>query len=221
MIHSSIHFWDMDRTLVDTDCDISWKLFLIHKGLAPITDLEVMEGYRKQYEEGRLEPEILNSFLLREFAGKTRAEMEFLAQEHFEAFVRPMVYSQAFEMIKSIRNQGEKLCMITATNGEIAGPVARFLGFEKFLSTSLEIIDGRYTGNISGIYCYGAGKIPYIERFCRENSTSIAEAYYYGDSIADIPVLEAVRHPVAVNPVPGLRQMAKERGWNIIDFSKK
>lgn len=213
-----VRFWDMDHTLLDNDCDVSWKLFLIEKGMAPRSDLERIVHFWEEYEKGMLDPVSFNEFQLREFAGKTVGEIGVLADEHFDKVVRDKLYGDARKMIKDQREAGDVTCMITATNVAIASPVAVYLGFDSIIATVLEISDGRYTGNISGEYCVGAGKIPFMREFCADRGSDLDESYYYGDSIADLPVLEAVGNPVVVNPRENLRRIALERGWPVMDF---
>ncbi|HSV98276.1 MAG TPA: HAD-IB family hydrolase [Spirochaetota bacterium] len=213
-----VRFWDMDHTILDNDCDVSWKLFLIEKGIAPRGDLDRIVHFWEQYEMGRLDPVSFNEFQLREFAGRTAGELDALSAEHFEKVVRDKLYGDALKMIKEQREAGDIACMITATNAVIASHVAVYLGFDYIIATMLEISDGRYTGKISGEYCVGAGKIPFMREFCADRGSGLNESYYYGDSIADLPVLEAVGNPVVVNPRETLRRIALERGWPIMDF---
>ncbi len=219
MTNTSIRFWDMDHTLMENDCDVSWKEFLIHKGLAPESDFALMRKFWKQYEEGVLDSDAFNAFQLREFTGRTEAEMNDLAREHFESAIRPKIYPGAFSMVRAQRESGDSVCMITATNAVISSPVAGFFGFDGFIATSLELIDGSYTGRITGRYCVGEGKISFMNEFCLETGTDLAHSFYYGDSVADIPVFKAVGHPVVVNPMPRLRDLAVRMGWPVLELS--
>ncbi len=213
-----VRFWDMDHTLIDNDCDVSWKLFLVEKGIAPRSDLDLIVHFWEEYEKGSLDPDSFNEFQLREFAGRTVNEIETLSSEHFEKVARGKVYKDARALLNEQRSAGDITCMITATNVVIAKPVGGFLGFDSIIATDLEVSEGRYTGRISGEYCVGAGKLPYMRRFCAGHGSDLEESYYYGDSIADLPVLETVGNPVVVNPRGDLRGIALERAWPIMDF---
>lgn len=208
----------MDHTLVASDCDTAWKAFLTGKGIVSPDDLKVMARFSLAYDEGRLDTEAYNAFQLKEFAGRAEAEVEALAAEHFEVMVRPAIYGRALELIAELRRGGVRLCLITATNRVLASPVADFCGFEDLIATGVEVENGRYTGRIAGPYFFGPGKIPPMAGYCRRHGLTLAEAAYYGDSINDVPILEAVGHPVAANPSPLLREVAQERGWAIEDF---
>ncbi len=214
-----IRFWDMDHTLLDNDCDVSWKLFLVQQGLAPRGDIDAMKRFWEDYAAGRLDPVSFNEFQLREFTGKTPDEMAPIAMEHFSRVIKPRLYPEALALVAEQKLHGDTTCLVTATNEVIARPVAEFAGFDEFISTALETADGRYTGKIDGIYCIGLGKIRHMEALCRRLGASMEDAYYYGDSVADIPVLHAAGHPVAVNPMPLLREHAVKNGWPIMEFS--
>lgn len=221
MANALIHFWDMDHTVVGNDCDVSWKLFLIEKGLAPESDGQIIHEFYAQYRRDALDTIAYNEFQLRDLIGKTYEELEPLSREHFEHVVRQRVYPRAYAMVTEQRRRGDIACMVTATNPVVARPVAEFFGFDELLCTELEIRDGRYTGKIIGDYRVGAAKVPLMEEACRRHGASLSEASYYGDSSADIPVLEAVGRPFAVNPPPALREHAARRGWTILEFSLK
>lgn len=214
-----LHFWDMDHTVVGNDCDVSWKLFLIEKGLAPESDGYIIHEFYAQYRRDSLDIAAYNEFQLRDLIGKTHEDLEPLSREHFERVVRPRVYPRARAMVKEQKEHGDVVCMVTATNPVIARPVAEFFGFDELLSTELETSEGRFTGKIVGEYRVGAAKIPLMEEACRRHGALLSDASYYGDSSADIPVLEAVGHPFAVNPPPSLREYASRRGWTILEFS--
>jgi len=214
----TIQFWDMDHTLIDNDCDVSWKEFLIGKGLAPGDAVGKNEFFWDQYKNGTLDQAAFIDFQLCEFKGKSVEEMARLAEEHFTRTVKPHIYTEAETMVKASVHKEDVPCLITATNSVIARPVAYWFGFEHVLATEPEICDSRYTGKIYGAYCGGKGKIPYMRAFCEKFETTILDCYYYGDSVVDIPIMEAVGHPVAINPMQELKEFAQKKGWPIINF---
>lgn len=219
MNNTIVHFWDMDHTLIDNDCDVSWKEYLIAKGLAPKTALAQVETYWDQYKKGVLREEEFIQFQLCEFAGRDTKEIQALADDHFATVVRRRIYAEALEIIQELHRYGTTTCMVTATNRAIAQPVADAFGFVNLLATEPEHQNGRYTGNITGLYCIGERKTTCMQAFCRRVGATLANAYYYGDSIADIPVLQSVGHPIAVNPMPALEKTARSMGWEIWRFS--
>ena len=144
--------------------------------------------------------------------------MRALTQQHFEALVRRTVYPAAYDKVQDLRGRGEAICLLTATNRIIAEPVAAHFGFPDIVATELQLTDGRFTGEVTGTCCVGLGKIKHLQAYCTAHDVEAADVWYYGDSVADIQVLSAVGHPVAVNPMPELRQEAAQRNWPIIVF---
>jgi HAD superfamily hydrolase (TIGR01490 family) len=211
----TIVFLDMDHTVMDNDCDVSWKSFLIEEGLADPSEREEAAAFFQQYREGRLDVDAFVIFQLRQFRGRTPAEMAPLTQRHFERHALPNLFPEAVRTVERCRERGVPTVLLTATCGEIAGPLAARLGVEAMRATRLEVADGRYTGRIVPPYCFGAGKLIYAREECERRSLRLAQAGYYGDSAADIPLLEAVGFPVAVNPAAELDALARERGWPI------
>ncbi len=212
---AKIVFFDMDHTLMDNDCDMSWKEFLIDRGLADASERDEKDRYFQQYLEGRLDVEGFLAFQLRQFRGKAPEELAPLIRDHFEECVLHRIYPQARAIIDALRTRGVPRYLLTATNEVIAAPVAEHLRLDGMLATRLEIMDGRYTGKILPPYCIAGDKIGYAEQICRDHGVTLTEAAYYGDSSSDIPILEAVGHAVAVNPNGLLLERAEEARWPI------
>jgi len=212
------HFWDMDHTIIDQDCDVSWKVFMITKGLALPVDRQVADTFYRDYQDGFLNEKAFLHFQLREFRGRTPREMELLAEEHFQGFVKASVRTEALERIRAQMAAGHQVYLLTGTNRIVALPVARHFGISQVLATELELRAGCYTGHILGRYCAGEGKLARLHHYCRSKSINLADIHYYGDSLADIEVMQKVGHPVAVNPQPVLRAKALERGWPVLEL---
>ena len=215
---ASVFFFDMDHTLINADCDVTWKYFVVRHGLAPESALQEAERFFEDYNAGCLDEEKFHEFQFREFRGRTVEEMAILAEQHFEEFIRPKVYADAVACIRSAQNWGCPTAILTSTNSTIAGPVAAFLGIPVVLGTRLETTGGRYTGRISGTYGVGQGKVVIASEYAREHGISLADFAYYGDSINDRNILEAVGFPCAVNPSAALRELAGAKGWRILNW---
>jgi len=214
-----IYFFDMDHTLIDNDCDVSWKSFVVEQKLAPSDALERATFYYYQYVEGKLDITDFMNFQLQEFIGKTEAEMAQLSQQHFETWVKKTIYADALNEVKRVQALGVPTVLLSATNIVIARPVAKHFGFDACLATELELNDGHYTGKLAGEYALGAGKIAMARECCELHNLSLADAAYYGDSVNDFPILEAVGFPIAANPCAELEAGAMEYGWPIIRFN--
>jgi len=214
-----VHFWDMDGTLVDGDVDTSWKAYLMEKGIAPPEARALTDFYYAQYERGELDQRAFARFQHAEFVGRDYAEVSAMAHDHFQACIRTRLYPKAVAWVREQQAEGHHLVLLTATSQELAEPVAEYLGFENLLATNLERMGGCYTGEIDEPYCGGPGKVAYIRPYLKGLGASIEQAFYYGDSMADTPVFEAVGQPVVCNPGETLRKLALRHGWPIHDFA--
>ncbi len=214
-----IYFFDMDHNLIDNDCDVSWKSFVVEQKLAPPDALERATFYYYQYIEGKLEVSDFMDFQLKEFIGRTEAEMKELVHLHFETWVKKTIYTGAEAEVKRVKALGMPIVLLSATNRPIASPVAEYFGFDACLATELELKDGCYTGKLAGEYALGAGKIGMAREYCESHNLTLADAAYYGDSVNDFPILEAVGFPVAANPCPELEAGAVKHNWPIIRFN--
>jgi HAD superfamily hydrolase (TIGR01490 family) len=217
-MQQEIHFWDMDHTVLNSDCDVSWKQFAIDRGLAPPEIMDTVDLYYQQYLDGVLDIDVFCDFQFAEYKGHTLEHVRAMCQDHYDNYVRPHIYREARARIDAQREAGALLCLITATNRMIAEPVAAALGFEHLLATELEMVDGRFTAKRFGEYCIGPGKLPYMTRFCEAHGGSMANATYYGDSGNDIAIMQGIGHGIACNPSDSLRAAAEKEGWPIWEF---
>ena len=213
-----IQFWDMDHTMINNDCDVSWKDFVIAHGLADESAREKADFFYQQYLEKCLDIDAFLSFQLEEFKGRSLKEMRDLCIEHCNEFVVPHIYQQAVKLIKEQQQAGDIVCMITATNRYIAEPVAKLLGIEHILATELEVVNDHFNGELSGTYCCAAGKLVHMQKFCDEHNATLEDVSYYGDSSNDIVIMEGIGYPKPTNPSPGLEEAALLNNWPILKF---
>lgn len=218
MKNLSIHFWDMDHTIINNDCDVSWKEFLVENKIAPESDRQLADKFYDDYKQGCLDPDEFMDFQLREFVDKNEDEIAVICQQHFDELVKATIYSKAEAMIKEQLAAGELVCLITATNTAIAKPLAEYLKIPHLIATQLEMKDGLYTGKLQDDYCAGSGKVKYIKEFCGNHDLDYETAGYYGDSKVDIEVMNEIPHPRPCNPVKELEEEAKKNNWNILKF---
>jgi HAD superfamily hydrolase (TIGR01490 family) len=216
---AEIAFFDMDHTLFDNDCDLSWKQFMVAEGLAPDDECDAAWDYWLRYVDGKLPVTEFLEFQLRQFKGKTPEEMIPLVERHYSERVQGREYPQAMEAVAMYREMGIPIVMLTATNLPVSDAVRRGVGLDDTIGTRMELdASGRYTGRIDGDYCYLEGKVERAEAFCAERGLSLDRAVYYGDSQADIPMLRRAARAIAVNPKAPLLQEAKQRGWTIVNW---
>ena len=130
----------------------------------------------------------------------------------------PLLQPKARALLDHHRMQGDVLVIITATNRFITAPIAERLGVGELLACDCEILDGHYTGAPTGIFTYAEGKVTALRHWLQETGVDPAGSCFYSDSHNDIPLLEIVDRPVAVDPDDTLRQHAEASGWEIISL---
>ena len=208
-------FFDMDHTLIDHDCDVSWKEFMIDKGLAPESDRSEIQRYFDLYLQGELPIEEFLKFQLRQMSGLTVSELATLAQQHFDQCVASRFFPQALVEIEHYKERGVPIVILTATNEAVAGPVAEFLEVDALIGTKLEQVDGLYTGRIVEPFCIAQGKVTLASAFCQQRSVDLQHVLYFGDSSSDIPMMQAVGHQVMINPLGSVRSVCVENNHSL------
>lgn len=134
--------------------------------------------------------------------------------------VEPLIYQEALELMEYHKSQGRLIYLVSASPIEILSPLGDFLEVDGVIGSKSKIdAHGRYTGEME-FYSYGPYKVDAMHELARQNHLSLQDCFAYSDSYTDIPMLEAVGHPVAVNPDRVLSKRAKENGWQILTFSK-
>ena len=216
-----IYFWDMDSTLVDNDCDVSWKEFLVKKNIAPKSALQEADTFYQQYLNKSLDIDSFIQFQLFEFAQLSKQEIKLLCEEHFETVVKQKIFPQAEKIVKQQLKDSDTLCLITATNNYIAEPLANYLGIKYIKATKVEEDSQKFTGNFIPPYCYGENKIHYMLELINElDLPKDTPTTYYGDSINDIPIFKWVNQAFVVNPNEELRQQVKKHNWKELKFTR-
>jgi HAD superfamily hydrolase (TIGR01490 family) len=138
--------------------------------------------------------------------------------ETVDEVVTPLVYAEALAIMEEHRGAGRRVVVISASPEEIVRPLCRYLGIDEIIATRAEVDEeGRYTGELE-LYAYGSGKVEAMREMAEEEDIDLSDSYAYSDSITDLPMLEAVGHPVVVNPDAELAAIAEERGWEVRRF---
>lgn len=215
----SLAIFDLDNTLLNGDSDHAWGEFLCTKGIVDTQAYRQANDYfYQQYKSGTLDIVEFLEFALKPLSEHEPEELEQLHQEFMQTTIAPMMLDKAATLLQKHRDQGDYLLIITATNRFVTGPIAALLGVDDTLATEPEMIDGRYTGKVSGTPCFQAGKVERLNAWLEQTGHSMEDSYFYSDSINDKPLLERVTHPVAVDPDELLKQAAEENGWPIISL---
>ena len=167
-------------------------------------------------DEGRMQK--MRETALRICVGWDQDRISALVDDALTEVIDPLVYAEALELMESHRDAGRRVYIVSASPEEIVLPLARHLGVDDAVATKAKIDgDGRYTGEVE-FYSAGPHKVEAIEREADRFDLDLAASFAYSDSITDLPMLEAVGHPVAVNPDKALLKVAVDRGWEIRVF---
>ncbi|MDO3380997.1 HAD family hydrolase [Gilvimarinus algae] len=215
----ALAIFDLDNTLIAGDSDHRWGEFLIEQKLVDEAQYRRQnDAFYQDYQRAELDIDAYLRFVLAPLAQRSVEDWARIHQDFMATAIEPMLLPAAQQLLAEHRQRGDYLLIITATNGFITRPIAQKLGVDDILATDPEQVDGRYTGNYLGTPCFAAGKITHLNQWLKNQPHSLAGSYFYSDSINDLPLLETVSHPVAVNPDAQLAAIARERNWPTLDL---
>jgi HAD superfamily hydrolase (TIGR01490 family) len=211
--------FDLDNTLLDASSGQLYARYLYRHGRMSRSELARVVWWGILSGLGLLDMRELIPKLLSQAAGDDEREMRAFCDRWFVEDVVPHVTEAGTQQVAYHQAQGHVLALVSASTQYVVEPMAAYLGFPgQFVCTHLESKHGVLSGNIIPPPCYGEGKIVWAERFAAEHEVDLSASYFYSDSISDLPLLERVSHPVAVNPDPRLRRLARKRSWPIQRF---
>lgn len=209
--------FDLDHTLLDGDSDYLWGRFLVENGVVD-GDAYARENqrYYEEYSAGTLDIHEYLAFALHPLANHEPEQLNAWRKRFLEDKIRPIMLPKAIDLLDRHRRSNDTLLIITATNRFVTEPIAQAFGVPQILATEPEMARGRYTGRPVGVPCFQGGKVIRLKRWLNESGHTLEDSWFYSDSHNDIPLLEHVTHPVAVDPDDTLKGHAEQRGWTII-----
>ncbi len=214
--------FDLDNTLLAGDSDYEWGQFLIAKGAVDGPHYEAKnKAFYEDYKSGQLDIYAFLAFALHPLASHSRAQLDAWHAEYMDTRIRPMITQAARDLVNQRLNDADLVAIITATNSFVTGPIARELGIAHLIATDPEEKDGRFTGEVAGTPCFREGKVSRLDAFLEAQGTrldQIGNSWFYSDSHNDLPLLEKVRHPVAVDPDPTLHAHALAKNWPVMSL---
>lgn len=215
----ALAIFDLDNTLLGGDSDHAWGEFLVQRGIVDRTVYaEANDRFYREYQNGTLDIHAYLAFALEPLTRFTRAELKALHDDFMHTMIAPMRLAKADALLAEHRARGDFLLIITATNAFVTRPIGAALGVDALLATEPEIRNDRYTGKIIGTACFREGKVTSLREWLAQHPYAIETASFYSDSQNDLPLLEMVGHPIAVDPDDTLRRVATERAWPIISL---
>lgn len=212
-------FFDMDNTLLSAASGRLYLKWLRQTGRLSLRRWAYITGQVGLYVTGLSDFPRLMSRLMVYAAGADEAEAWRMSDAWFDAMLRHHIAPGGRERVDWHCQQGHHAAIVSAATPYAVKPVAVALGLgNRYLATELEVRNGRFTGRVIEPACYGDGKVARGIAYAAQNGIDLQQSYFYSDSASDLPLLEAVGHPVAVNPSRKLRQIAAERGWPVMKF---
>ena len=213
----NLALFDLDNTILAGDSDYNWSRFLIQEGyLDGAIHAEKNEKFYADYKAGTLDIFAFVEFQFKPLARNPRTVLNQLLKKYVEEVIKPMITEKARALVKRHQDEGDLIIVITATNSFITRPIAELFGIENLIGTDPEEKEGEFTGKVSGLPSFKEGKVTRLEAWLKGKNLSLAsfeQSYFYSDSHNDLPLMQKVTHPVAVDSDDVLSEYAKSKGW--------
>lgn len=215
-------FFDLDKTVIASSSALAFSRPLQREGL--INRRAALKGAYAQLMfslagADALQTERLRTRISALCTGWDVAQVSAIVNETLHDIVDPLVYAEAAELIAGHKGEQHDVIVLSATGDEVVAPIAALLGADEHVATRMQIRDGRYSGEVE-FYCYGEEKANAARRLAEVHGYDLTQCYAYTDSSTDLPLLESVGRPCAVNPDRALRKVAEERDWPVLSFSR-
>jgi HAD superfamily hydrolase (TIGR01490 family) len=218
----SAAFFDLDKTILARSSSFAFARPLYRNGL--IGRVDVVRSAYAQFVymasgADHDQMERMRAYMAELVAGWDVQTVQGIVAETLDDVVEPMIYQEALDLIELHKAAGRTVIIISTSGTDLVEPIGARLGADITIGTQVAVEDGCYTGEIL-FYAYGPGKAEAMLALAAEHDFDLDDCYAYTDSQTDLPMLELVGHPVAVNPDAELRRIALERQWPIRDFAK-
>ena len=215
-------FFDLDKTVIAKSSTLAFGKPFYQSGLISRRAMLKSAFAQFVYLVGGADADQMDKmrdYLKELCTGWDAQQVEDIVAETLHNLIDPLVYDEAVSLIEKHKAAGREVVIVSSSGEEIVRPIAEMVGASRTIATKAEIVDGRYTGEIE-FYAYGPHKAEAITGLASQRGWDLADCYAYSDSMTDLPMLEAVGHPVAVNPDKALRKIATERDWEIMEFAQ-
>jgi len=211
--------FDLDNTLIGADSDDLWGQYLIEQGVRDADSFgRENKRFYQDYLEGQLDIQAFLRFQLKILSEYPLEQLHAWRADYLQAKIHPVMLPAAHELIEQKRQAGYTLLIVTATNRFLTAPIAELLNIPHLIATEAEMQDGCYTGYPTGIPSFAAGKVTRLNTWLKDQKMDLQDSWFYSDSHNDLPLLEQVSYPVAVDPDPTLRDIAQQRNWSVISL---
>jgi len=215
----TLAIFDLDNTLLNGDSDYLWGQFLSQQSRVDARFYEKEnQRFYDEYVAGTLNIFEFLEFSLAPLSQMDMSELTQLHNQFMDEYIRPAITTKSRNLIQQHASNSDTLLIITATNLFITAPIAEELGIPNILATEPEIINNRYSGKVFGTPCFREGKVDRLKVWLEETGANLADSCFYSDSHNDLPLLEMVTKPIAVDPDDTLRSHAEMKGWEIMSL---
>jgi HAD superfamily hydrolase (TIGR01490 family) len=215
-------FFDLDKTIIAKSSVLAFGKPFYQGGL--INRRAVLRSAYAQFvfalagaDHDQIER--MRAYLTSMSTGWDVAQVRDIVSETLHEIIDPIVYDEAVELIAMHKAAGRDVVIVSTSGEEVVGPIGAMLGADEVVATRMVVADGKYTGEIER-YTYGPEKAIAVVQLAEQRGYDLAGSYAYSDSVTDVPMLEVVGHPHAVNADRALRKVAQERDWPLLTFSK-
>lgn len=215
-------FFDLDKTIIAKSSTLAFSKSFFEGGL--LSRRSVLRSAYAQFmfatsgaDHEQLEK--MRSYLTSMVKGWDVDVVRQAVAETLHTVIDPIVYDEAISLFEQHREAGLDIVIVSASGTEVVEPIGALLGVDHVIATKLAEENGRYTGEVE-FYAYAGNKAKAIVALAKERGYDLLDSYAYSDSETDIPMLEVVGHPFAVNPDKTLRRLANEKGWPILAFAR-
>jgi HAD superfamily hydrolase (TIGR01490 family) len=221
-VHGSAAFFDLDKTIIARSSALAFgKPFraggLINRRAA----LKAAYAQLVYLVAGADEDQMnrMRDYVTEMCTGWDVQQVKEIVAETLFDIVDPLIYAEAADLIEEHKTAGREVVIVSSSGEEVVGPIGALVGADRVIATRMVVEDGRYTGEVE-YYAYGPAKAAAMRELAEAAGYDLADCYAYSDSVTDLPMLEAVGHPTAVNPDRGLRRAAREHDWPVLVFSR-
>lgn len=212
--------FDLDNTILNGDSDYSWIEFLIKNNYVDAKSYEEKNKYFfDQYHQGTLDIAEYAGFSIGSFIEIGQEKLPEILDKFLLTVIEPMINIYALRLIHKHYENDDQLLLASATNKVLVDLIAKRLEFPNVIATIPEQVNGMFTGKILEPSALGEGKLSRVKEWMVKNGyKDFSGTTFYSDSINDLPLLESVEKPIAVNPDDKLREISINNSWEIVDL---
>jgi HAD superfamily hydrolase (TIGR01490 family) len=221
-VHRAAAFFDLDKTIIARSSTLAFGRPFRNGGLINRrASLKAAYAQLVYLVAGADEDQMdrMRDYITEMCTGWDVQQVKDIVAETLHDIVDPLIYDEAAGLIEEHKAAGREVVIVSSSGEEVVGPIGEMVGADRVIATRMVVEAGHYTGQI-GYYAYGPAKAAAVRELALAEGYNLHDCYAYSDSITDLPMLEAVGHPAAVNPDRTLRRTARERGWPVLVFTR-